>query len=390
MPPLAQDPTSGHYYDTQTGYIWDGSNQCYFCVATRQYFAWEATSRTYTPITIAADNASSSISSSSSSSSVAAAKAATFSAADDVVVVDGGTEEIPEVETRALLKEIPPELGAGDDWRNAQERGVVDLRRLACLLCRRRLANLNVLKRHVCESKLHAKNTAERRAEIRGQLTFSQLQALEEMERCQRYQDRAAQRRAAHGQPSRISPQAMGARMPTRAGGGGGGRGSGGKKPIVQPTQAGIPTANKGHRMLRAMGWRHGEGLGRDNKGIVNPVEAATQQVRGAGLGTFVGGGRGTTAAATATVTATTATAAAAAAAGAGAGAGAGADAGSSSAAYASAKSNSVGFGGIDIKGWVQAGGGADLKAKHRLKAQSRYAALEEKESGSVGSQSDG
>lgn len=37
--------------------------------------------------------------------------------------------------------------------------------------------------------------------------------------------------------------------------------------------------------MLQQMGWRKGEGLGRDKGGIVNPI-AAEQYAKGAGLGT--------------------------------------------------------------------------------------------------------
>lgn len=48
--------------------------------------------------------------------------------------------------------------------------------------------------------------------------------------------------------------------------------------------QHGIRGDNKGNRMLRAMGWTEGSGLGKARQGIVAPVEAE-QRVRGAGLG---------------------------------------------------------------------------------------------------------
>jgi hypothetical protein len=41
-----------------------------------------------------------------------------------------------------------------------------------------------------------------------------------------------------------------------------------------------------GGRLLAKMGWREGEGLGRDKSGIVTPISAETYAVRGAGLGT--------------------------------------------------------------------------------------------------------
>ena len=50
------------------------------------------------------------------------------------------------------------------------------------------------------------------------------------------------------------------------------------------PKQHGIKADNKGNKMLRAMGWTEGTGLGRSKQGIVAPVEAEVR-VRGAGLG---------------------------------------------------------------------------------------------------------
>lgn len=41
---------------------------------------------------------------------------------------------------------------------------------------------------------------------------------------------------------------------------------------------------NKGAQMLKQMGWKRGDGLGKDGSGIVNPI-AAEQYAQGAGLG---------------------------------------------------------------------------------------------------------
>ncbi|EPB73992.1 g-patch domain protein [Ancylostoma ceylanicum] len=41
---------------------------------------------------------------------------------------------------------------------------------------------------------------------------------------------------------------------------------------------------NIGSRLLKGMGWREGQGVGRNSQGIVNPIEA-TRRVEGAGLG---------------------------------------------------------------------------------------------------------
>uniref|UniRef100_A0A2D4PWK1 G-patch domain-containing protein n=1 Tax=Micrurus surinamensis TaxID=129470 RepID=A0A2D4PWK1_MICSU len=51
-----------------------------------------------------------------------------------------------------------------------------------------------------------------------------------------------------------------------------------------QPTRDGLGSDNIGSRMLQAMGWKEGSGLGRKKQGIVTPIEAPTR-VRGSGLG---------------------------------------------------------------------------------------------------------
>ncbi|KAG2171548.1 hypothetical protein INT43_008274 [Umbelopsis isabellina] len=82
-----------------------------------------------------------------------------------------------------------------------------------------------------------------------------------------------------------------------RGGGGGQGGGSGGGAgrsqqfaapihgTVVGSEAAPINTTNVGHRMLAAMGWKEGDSLGSENKGITTPIEAVIRRKR-AGLGT--------------------------------------------------------------------------------------------------------
>uniref|UniRef100_A0A8C6ZFA0 G-patch domain-containing protein n=1 Tax=Nothoprocta perdicaria TaxID=30464 RepID=A0A8C6ZFA0_NOTPE len=51
-----------------------------------------------------------------------------------------------------------------------------------------------------------------------------------------------------------------------------------------QPTKDGLDNSNIGNKMLQAMGWREGSGLGRKCQGITAPIEAQVR-MRGAGLG---------------------------------------------------------------------------------------------------------
>ena len=46
-----------------------------------------------------------------------------------------------------------------------------------------------------------------------------------------------------------------------------------------------IPAENIGNKLLKKMGWKEGEGLGRDGTGITKPVEAEGY-AKGAGIGT--------------------------------------------------------------------------------------------------------
>lgn len=62
-------------------------------------------------------------------------------------------------------------------------------------------------------------------------------------------------------------------------------RGSGAGTPLTlytvtcsdfeQPTRDGLGSDNIGSRMLQAMGWKEGSGLGRKKQGIVTPIEVS-------------------------------------------------------------------------------------------------------------------
>ena len=88
-----------------------------------------------------------------------------------------------------------------------------------------------------------------------------------------KYRDRAAERREKYGIPEPPEPK-------RRKYGGI----SSASVDFEQPTRDGLGSDNIGSRMLQAMGWKEGSGLGCKKQGIVTPIEAQTR-VRGSGLG---------------------------------------------------------------------------------------------------------
>jgi hypothetical protein len=53
-----------------------------------------------------------------------------------------------------------------------------------------------------------------------------------------------------------------------------------------------LDDANVGHQMLKSLGWREGEGLGREGEGIREPVRARQAQEAGSKTGVGAEGGR--------------------------------------------------------------------------------------------------
>uniref|UniRef100_A0A6I8QLM1 RNA-binding protein 5 n=1 Tax=Xenopus tropicalis TaxID=8364 RepID=A0A6I8QLM1_XENTR len=85
-----------------------------------------------------------------------------------------------------------------------------------------------------------------------------------------KYRDRAAERREKYGIPEPPEPKRK--RFdPTVVN-------------YEQPTKDGIDNSNIGNKMLQAMGWKEGSGLGRKSQGITAPIQAQVR-MRGAGLG---------------------------------------------------------------------------------------------------------
>ncbi|KAJ8791888.1 hypothetical protein J1605_004113 [Eschrichtius robustus] len=271
------DESSGYYYDPTTGLYYDPNSQYYYNSLTQQYLYWDGEKETYM---LAAE------SNSHQQTGLPPAK-------------EGKEKkEKPKSKTAqqgalAERQQLIPELVRNGDEENPLKRGLVaaysgdsdneeelverleseeeklaDWKKMACLLCRRQFPNRDALVRHQQLSDLHKQNMDIYR---RSRLSEQELEALELREREMKYRDRAAERREKYGIPEPPEPKRKK-------------QFDAGTVNYEQPTKDGIDHSNIGNKMLQAMGWREGSGLGRKCQGITAPIEAQVR-LKGAGLG---------------------------------------------------------------------------------------------------------
>ncbi|XP_034296764.1 RNA-binding protein 6 isoform X2 [Pantherophis guttatus] len=151
----------------------------------------------------------------------------------------------------------------------SDEDKLTDWNKLACLLCRRQFPNKEVLIKHQQLSNLHKQNL-----EIHWKIKRSEkeLAYLEKREREGKFKEKGNDRRERFEEresPERKRPKYF--------------RNSDSEH---KPTDKGrTESNNKGSRMMQAMGWKEGSGLGRNEQGMTSPVEAENRK-KGAGLGT--------------------------------------------------------------------------------------------------------
>ncbi|KAG2202815.1 hypothetical protein INT46_009975 [Mucor plumbeus] len=157
-----------------------------------------------------------------------------------------------------------------------------DLSAMACLLCQRKFKAKADLERHQAISELHKNNLKDPVAVNKAKLKLQFIQTEEQdkdKEKNVEYRNRAAERRQAYGQPERpvLSPPSSPPRQQILS-----------KREQATINQASMHTPisdnNKGARMLANMGWKKGEGLGKDGSGILDPVKAESY-AQSAGIG---------------------------------------------------------------------------------------------------------
>ncbi|XP_074527497.1 RNA-binding protein 5 isoform X2 [Halichoeres trimaculatus] len=333
------DETSGYYYDPQTGLYYDPNTHYYYNSQTQQYLYWDSEKQTYVPAstdTPAAQSEGTAATSSkepkeskekkekpksktaqqiakdmerwaktlnkqkenfkSSFQPISQEERKEAAAADagfilfekkqagalDRLMPDvlRGPEEEPTTSSASSSKlglvaaysgdSDPEEGGAEPDGAEGIQSKLTDWTKMACLLCRRQFPNKEGLLRHQQLSDLHKKNLEVLR---RSKMSEAELEELERKETELKYRDRAAERREKYGIPEPPAPKKKKFSQPTPA------------VNYEQPTKDGLNSDNIGNKMLQAMGWKEGKGLGRNQQGITTPIEAQLR-TKGAGLGT--------------------------------------------------------------------------------------------------------
>ncbi|XP_072308556.1 RNA-binding protein 5 isoform X2 [Eucyclogobius newberryi] len=325
------DESSGYFYDPQTGLYYDPNTHYYYNPQTQQYLYWDSEKQVYIPADSNAEqNADGSAATSkepkegkekkdkpksktaqqiakdmerwakslnkqkenfkSSFQPISQEERREAAAADAGFILfekkQGGAldrlmpdeEEVPNTSpnsSKGLVAAYsgdsdPEEAGAVEPEDGDEQDKLVDWKKMACLLCRRQFPNKEGLTRHQQLSDLHKKNLEVLQ---RSKLSEAELEELERRESEMKYRDRAAERREKYGIPEPPAPKKKKFSQPAAP-------------PInyEQPTKDGLNSDNIGNKMLQAMGWKEGKGLGRNQQGITAPIEAQLR-TKGAGLG---------------------------------------------------------------------------------------------------------
>lgn len=151
-----------------------------------------------------------------------------------------------------------------------EESKLIDWTKIACLLCKRQFLSKDILTKHIQLSDLHKQNVHMLKL---TKLSPKQLQELEKREAG--YRDRAKERREKFGQPDVPPPSKLKSKYLKEK--------RDAYLPPEEPAEA-IGSDNIGNKMLKAMGWTEGQGLGKTGQGMSGIIEVQ-RRVKSAGLG---------------------------------------------------------------------------------------------------------
>ncbi|VDM57126.1 unnamed protein product [Angiostrongylus costaricensis] len=293
------DQTSGYYLDPETKFYYDPKTGYYFNNDTRKWCTWDATYSTYFPIEDSTKSAND-IAKEMLKWAKKQEKATkvqlslkplvkpleTKSAFDNSQVVGGAGANVAhkmleKSQVCFLNASAPPRrhLPTAQEHREMMERALVDEGKKMCLLCKRAFPSVDVLRKHVEKSELHKKNLEDKSVEWGRQYQTLPPPSEPSVEQKVVYRDRAKERRQAFGLDpgGRLSVMVdiddFGCRSEEAL-----------RKESEAASLRPLGDDNIGSRLLKGMGWREGQGVGRNGQGILNPIETQ-RRVEGAGLG---------------------------------------------------------------------------------------------------------
>ncbi|XP_017472341.1 PREDICTED: RNA-binding protein 5-like [Rhagoletis zephyria] len=331
------DATSGYYYDASTGFYYDSSSQYFYNSQTQKYMYYDSANQIYVSVDSAGqatatnmtptvnsttpqkvdaikssvdDNISKQQDKVKTAKKIAKdmekwaktlnqkkeiAKPLTIPQAETVpmepmgsINFSGGSgsgiiSSSPITETVSSVLEKPVAnleltLPATDPIVSAisvdpfeiirvEEDKRIDWERLVCHLCRRQFGSKEQLEKHKEFSGLHKQNLVALHPSI---LTEEQLQHVENVERG--YRDRARERREKFGFDD--TPEFSKKKLEKM------------KEPVETVSAQALPITddNVGSKMLKAMGWTEGSGLGKSNQGTADIIQVERRR-GGLGLG---------------------------------------------------------------------------------------------------------
>lgn len=176
-----------------------------------------------------------------------------------------GTKKLVTKQDEALSQTI-------EQWKKTQEVVSKKNTKSVCLLCRRKFASEEKLKIHEEKSTLHKENLKRKKHLLEAKLPISVAEPSTIHEATVAatvagYVDRAGDRRKLFSQSKKNATLAKKRKLAS----------STGDDDLNREDRAlyEVEKDNKGTKLLESMGWKKGEGLGKDGTGIIEPVRVS-------------------------------------------------------------------------------------------------------------------